>query len=318
MTSRLLPVTLMIIATLCGTPVAGWPQAKSGSWLDDAKPGSWNKRGTAIPVAPKIQATVDPRCREAKRPPQLDEDKRVSSRGWDLVGAYQGGWGMLVVRGTAGYDGMCRPLQFQDFVFVKGVFAGTLSPRPMDSRTDGALNRVSLQGASRLTAEYARYDAKDPLCCPSRLTHVIFEIAADGVLRPASVNTAPTQSTSSTPSPGLAGTSWQLVKFQGGDDKTLTPDDRAKYTIEFMAGGQFAARIDCNRGSGTWTSSGPSQIQFGPMAVTRAQCPDPSLHDQILRQWGNITSYVVRNGHLFLALKADGGIYEFEPIAKRK
>jgi len=52
--------------------------------------------------------------------------------------------------------------------------------------------------------------------------------------------------------------------------------------------------------------------------VTRAQCPDPSLHDQILRQWGNITSYVVRNGHLFLALKADGGIYEFEPIAKRK
>jgi hypothetical protein len=27
-----------------------------------------------------------------------------------------------------------------------------------------------------------------------------------------------------------------LVKFQGGDERTLTPDDPAKYTIEFAAG----------------------------------------------------------------------------------
>ena len=30
----------------------------------------------------------------------------------------------------------------------------------------------------------------------------------------------------------LPGTSWQVVKFQSMDDTTLTPDDRAKYTIE--------------------------------------------------------------------------------------
>lgn len=70
----------------------------------------------------------------------------------------------------------------------------------------------------------------------------------------------------------------------------------------------------CNRGRGTWTSAGESQIEFGPMALTRALCPPGSLHDQIVRQWGNIRSYAVRNGHLFLALKADGGIYELEPI----
>jgi len=39
------------------------------------------------------------------------------------------------------------------------------------------------------------------------------------------------------------------------------------------------------------------------------------LHDQIVKQWRNIRSYVIRDGHLFLALKVDGGIYEFEPIA---
>jgi hypothetical protein len=31
------------------------------------------------------------------------------------------------------------------------------------------------------------------------------------------------------PATDLAGTSWQLVKFQSSDGKTLTPDDKAKY-----------------------------------------------------------------------------------------
>ena len=116
------------------------------------------------------------------------------------------------------------------------------------------------------------------------------------------------------PAPGLAGTSWQLVKFESGDESTLTPDDRAKYTIEFGDRGRLTARIDCNRGRGSWKSSGPNQIEFGALALTRARCPPGSLHDQIVKQWKNIRSYVVRDGHLFLALMADGGIYEFEPI----
>src|SRR5262245_28549544 len=117
---------------------------------------------------------------------------------------------------------------------------------------------------------------------------------------------------------GFAGTSWRLVKFQSMDDTTLTPDDRSKYTIEFKAGGKLSARIDCNRGNGTWKSAGESQIEFGPLALTRAQCPPGSLHDQIVRNWSHIRSYVLRDGHLFLALKMDSGIYEFEPIPKEK
>lgn len=84
----------------------------------------------------------------------------------------------------------------------------------------------------------------------------------------------------------LAGTSWQLV---------------------------VAVRLDCNRGRGPWKSSGPNQLELGPLALTRAFCGQASLHDQIVKQWGNIRSYVVRDGHLFLSLMADGGIYEFEP-----
>jgi len=87
--------------------------------------------------------------------------------------------------------------------------------------------------------------------------------------------------------------------------------------LEFNADGSLTARIDCNRGRGTWKSPGRSQVQFGPLALTRAACPPGSLHDQIVKQWGFIRSYVVKEGHLFLALMADGGIYEFEPMVKR-
>jgi len=127
----------------------------------------------------------------------------------------------------------------------------------------------------------------------------------------------PSVSSSSHPgAPGFAGTSWRLVKFQSMDDTTLTPDDRTKYTIEFLAGGQLAVRIDCNRGRSTWKTAGPSQMTFGPLALTRAQCPPGSLHDQIVKQWPNIRSYVLKDGHLFLALKMDSGIYEFEPLER--
>src|SRR5262249_53480622 len=101
------------------------------------------------------------------------------------------------------------------------------------------------------------------------------------------------------------------------DDTTLKPDDPSKYTIEFQGGGQLSVRIDCNRGKGTWKSAGQSQIEFGPLALTRAQCAPGSLHDQIVRQWPNIRSYVLRAGHPFLASKLHSGTQEFEPIEKK-
>jgi len=112
---------------------------------------------------------------------------------------------------------------------------------------------------------------------------------------------------------GLGGTSWQLVKFQGGDDTVLRPDDKSKYTLAFGADGRLSARIDCNRGSGAWKSPEKGRLEFGPMAVTRAMCPPGSLHDRILKQLPYVRSYVIKDGHLFLSLMADGGIYEFEP-----
>ena len=177
-----------------GTTVSqgGNAQLKVASWLNASKPASWNKPGLSIPAAPPVQGDVDPRCRELARWAELEEDRRVRDQGWDLFGSYHGGWQIVVIRGTASYDGMCRPWQYQAFVFLRGVFVGTLSPEPMNSRTDGALSQVSLQGNDRLTVEYVRYTATDAACCPSSTTSVVFEVDREGpVLRAVSSSTSP-------------------------------------------------------------------------------------------------------------------------------
>ncbi len=112
----------------------------------------------------------------------------------------------------------------------------------------------------------------------------------------------------------LAGTSWQLVQFQGGDGTTLVPQDKTKYTIAFNQDNSVNVRFDCNRGRGTWQSPRPNQLQFGPLALTRAACLSGSLHDRLAKDWSYVRSYVLKNDRLALALLADGGIYEFEPL----
>jgi para-nitrobenzyl esterase len=137
------------------------------------------------------------------------------------------------------------------------------------------------------------------------------------VVAVALVTISTTSASAQTPSPSLSGTSWQLVRIQSMDDKVARPTDRSKYTMTFGADGRVNMLVDCNHGSGTWTSAEASQLVFGPMAMTRAMCPPGSLHDRIVKDMPYVRSYVIKDGHLFLSLMADGGIYEFEPMPKK-
>ncbi|QYO66001.1 YbaY family lipoprotein [Leptolyngbya sp. 7M] len=112
----------------------------------------------------------------------------------------------------------------------------------------------------------------------------------------------------------LEGTAWKLVRFEGGDDTVLVPEEGVSYELKFRAEGKVTARINCNNGSGTWSSEGPNRIKFGPMAVTMMACPKGQNLERFGRDLANITSYVIRDGNLYLALMADGGIYEFAPL----
>jgi hypothetical protein len=151
-------------------------RADAASWLDAAKPAAWNKAGAAIPRAPAGDESNFPRCSAQLRKPATREDKAVVAAGWRLFNAYQLYDGTSVVAAMSGADGMCRPTGYQEFVFVDGTFAGTLSPKPMDSRTDGALEQVSLYAAASIPAQFLRYTEADPLCCASRTSTVTFRI----------------------------------------------------------------------------------------------------------------------------------------------
>lgn len=112
----------------------------------------------------------------------------------------------------------------------------------------------------------------------------------------------------------LSGTSWQLVRFQGSGEKTVTPGDTTRYTIDFQADGRLSARIDCNGGRGRWKSSGPSQLEFGPLGLTHGKCPPGSLHDRIVKDWESIREYSIKGNQLILSVTAGKGTYEFRPL----
>lgn len=89
---------------------------------------------------------------------------------------------------------------------------------------------------------------------------------------------------------------------------------RRQAQVSFAADGKVSAQIVCNRGSGAWKSEGPGQVNFGPMAVTTMACMKSGDVDRFGRDWINVRSYVIRDGHLFLSLVAEGDTYEFEPV----
>lgn len=82
-----------------------------------------------------------------------------------------------IIGGLAGADGMCRPVDFNVFVFVGGQLAGTLSPAEMASRTDGSIGgAIRLSDGDIVSVEFARYTESDALCCPSARVTVRYRI----------------------------------------------------------------------------------------------------------------------------------------------
>jgi LppP/LprE lipoprotein len=186
--ARLLPVLLGVAAAV----------GAEAAWLDESPPPQWNHAGGTVPRAPALNGNDDPRCRRSERPAETPEDHAVVQAGWRLFRDYQAGWRMKLVWGLVSYDGMCRPIGYQVFVFIDRRFAGTIAPAPMSSRTDGSATSVMLVGSpddanlDALSVTFARYTDNDPLCCPSRNTLVRYRLARQGnerVLVPALADT---------------------------------------------------------------------------------------------------------------------------------
>jgi LppP/LprE lipoprotein len=171
-----------IVGMLALILVAATPRraAADGSWLDGDR-AAWNAAGMAIPTAPEATPPFGP-CGDFIRPPETSEDRQLAAAGWRLAGGYQSGWGIRVIQAAQGFDANCRPMDYQGFIFVDGVFAGTIAPQPMLARSDGAAVDIQIWRANQVTATYTRYGPNDPLCCPASMASVNFDIqrTADG------------------------------------------------------------------------------------------------------------------------------------------
>jgi uncharacterized lipoprotein YbaY len=149
------------------------------SWLDRPLGANWNSATGIVPSAPRSTGplAIPPRCQEQVRAPESLADRALTRAGWTLFGPSQSYGPVTVVTAMTGVDGMCRPTQYNGFVFVSNRFAGTLAPAPADSRTDGALGTVRLISPSSIIAEFARYTSSDALCCPSQTSTVTYSVS---------------------------------------------------------------------------------------------------------------------------------------------
>ena len=121
--------------------------------------------------------------------------------------------------------------------------------------------------------------------------------------------------------PNLEGSRWELVSIASMDDAqgTTRIANPADYTLTLASDGRAQWKLDCNRAVSTWqATAAPSgvtsgQMNFGPVAGTRALCAPPHLDERVVRAMSYVRSYLLRDGKLYLSLMADGGIYEWRP-----
>jgi hypothetical protein len=100
----------------------------------------------------------------------------VAAAGWSLYGGYETGWGLFIVHGLSDFDGNCRPVNYQAFVFRNGVFAGTISPQVMSQQQDGALAQTAITEEGGLRAVFQRFRPDHQGCCPDGYTALDYQV----------------------------------------------------------------------------------------------------------------------------------------------
>jgi len=172
--------SILASAILFSAVVAAW--APEPTWLDRPM-SNWNVPGRAMPRAAingETIAEIAKRCALHPANGSTPGERLVAAAGWlpfHMFDRQIVQRDVEILGGLAGADGMCRPVDFNVFVFVGGQLAGTLSPADMASRTDGSIaGGVRLADDDTIAAEFARYAEADPVCCPSGRVTVRYRI----------------------------------------------------------------------------------------------------------------------------------------------
>jgi heat shock protein HslJ len=304
-------LSLGLVTTLAVILVLAQPTHAQGSWLDSPLV-NWNRQAGSLPKLP--QPSPDEggsgklgRCRQQQvRQPASAAERALVRRGWVMYGPTYSFDLTRVVTALSGFDGMCRPLGFQVFVYWEGRYAGTLSPVLMNSRTDGSLVDIHLNSPTNISASFVRYKESDPLCCPSGESSVVYDLRRDDVptLTAAGVSHSATcvpgdssASGSGTDAISLFGKRWTLIEIEEQKVSTKEPYvefDRDQKRVSGSGG--------CNRFSGAFEVAG-SSLKLSRIASTRRACLDAELQrieTSFLKLLETTTRYEVQGNTLRL------------------
>ena len=157
-------------------------QAPKAAWLDRPLT-NWNAPGGTMPravVTGETVAEIAKRCAFQPMAQRTAGEQIVAGAGWVPFHMFDRQIvqrDVEIVGGLSGADGMCRPDNFNVFVFVGGKLAGTLAPGVMRPRSDGSIGgAIRLAEDDTIAAEFARYEEPDPLCCPASRVTVRYRI----------------------------------------------------------------------------------------------------------------------------------------------
>jgi heat shock protein HslJ len=289
--------------------------AAQSQWLDMNPLPSWNERKRAILQTKKISPAELKRCSVAVRSASLPQDFLLTKMGWTLTGAAQVFGKTAVITTAEAFDGQCRPLKFETYVFVGNRLAGTLS--------DGYLVNTQLTTEKSLTAQFARYRASDALCCPYKIENVTYAIKPDGanfLLVPegkfeSSVGggTGNTDNKPENALEKLENTVWRWESSENFQGKIVV-DQPENYQIEFQAGGRLRVKADCNNGNGSYSLPAAGKISLTKIAVTRRFCGENSLDSRFLQGLERAATFRIEDGALILEAAGDNPSLRFSRV----
>ncbi len=179
------PLVLLVAAVaFLALPMTARQTDDAKGWLDRPLT-NWNSPGAELPKAPAAAGSRDDLLKRCGLMPKRSTaaERALADARWipfllfdrELIQD-----DIEILGGMTGADGMCRPAQYNAFVFVGGRFAGTLSPQLMTSQRDGSAVAIRIVPTETITVDFARYRVEDPACCPSSHLIVRFRIDRTG------------------------------------------------------------------------------------------------------------------------------------------
>lgn len=321
MFQKFIKIKFIIAVCLAILPLSFNVFAQTSQWLDMKPLPNWNSRKRVILETKKMSASELKRCSISVRQPSLPQDFLLTKMNWTLTGAAQIFGNTAVITTAEGFDGMCRPLKYETYVFVGNKLAGGLTPGPEDSRADGSIINVNLYSETDLSAEFARYKNSDALCCPYKTERVTYKIKPDGrnfLLVPelkSGNNSSDNGNENSETDATLQNTIWNWQSLRNSNGLTIVKNSD-KFTLEFAPDGKISLRTDCNRGGGTYKTNGEN-LNFSPIFSTKMGCPAGSMESVYFSNLQTAKSYKVQNGSLQIKL-SNGGTMKFSASLKEE